>query len=51
MIRKTGKGYVLRSESGDKILGHHPSKASAVRQEIAIKLAKARASGKRIPKA
>lgn len=44
MIRKTATGFVLKSADGSKVLGHHRSRASAMRQEIAIRLAKKRAA-------
>ena len=50
MIKKSGKKWVLYNHDGTKILGHHPTKASALRQERAITISKARAAGHRIPK-
>ena len=45
MIRKTAeKKYTLISKGTGKVLGHHTSRASAVRQEVAIMLAKKRAA-------
>ena len=47
MIRKTGeRKYTLTSRTSGKVLGHHASRASALRQEIAIKLAKKRAASR-----
>jgi len=40
MITKEGEKYVLRSKGAGKVLGVHPSRASAVRQEQAIQIAK-----------
>jgi hypothetical protein len=50
MIKKVGKKWYLYSSDGKKILGRHPTKAAAKRQEAAINLAKARAAGHRIPR-
>lgn len=50
MIKKSGKGWILYNHDGVKILGHHKSKASALQQERAINISKARAAGHRIPK-
>ena len=36
VIKPSGKGYVLYNHTGKKILGHHKSRASALRQERAI---------------
>ena len=45
MIKRTGeRKYTLTSRTTGKVLGHHASRASAMRQEIAIRLAKKRAS-------
>lgn len=41
MIRKEGGKVVLRSVKTGKVLGRHPSKAAALRQERAIKVAQA----------
>ena len=46
MIVKQGKHWVLKSKTTGKTLGKHKSKASAVRQEKAIKAAQA-ARGKK----
>lgn len=40
MIRKVGKKYVLYSKKTGRRLGTHGSKASALRQERAIQVAK-----------
>jgi len=40
MIRRVGKKYVLYSRKTGKRLGTHPNKASALRQERAIQVAK-----------
>jgi len=50
MIKKVGKKWVLYNHDGTRILGHHPTKASAERQERAINISKARAAGYNIPK-
>jgi len=50
MIKKVGKKWVLYNHDGTRILGHHPTKASAERQERAINISKARAAGHRIPR-
>lgn len=42
MIRKVGNKYVLYSKKTGKRLGTHGSKASALRQERAIQIAKHR---------
>jgi len=49
MIKKVGKKWYLYSHDGKKILGRHPTKAGAKRQEAAVNLSKARAAGHRIP--
>ncbi len=51
MIKKRGpKKWVLLSKKAGRVLGTHPTKASAERQEAAINIYKARAAGHRIPK-
>ena len=40
MIRKRGSKYVLISKSTGKVLGTHPSKGAAARQERAIQASK-----------
>jgi len=50
MIKKVGKKWYLYTKDGKRILGRHTSKASAVRQEAAINISKARAAGHRIPR-
>lgn len=49
MIKKVGAHYELRTKNGKKLLGKHPSKESAERQEMAIQLSEARAKGADIP--
>lgn len=36
MIKKSGKKWILYNKAGTKILGRHPSKAKALKQEAAI---------------
>jgi len=50
MIKKRGKKWVLLSKESGRVLGTHPSRAAAARQERAINLSKARAAGHRIAK-
>lgn len=50
MIRKRGKKWVLVSKTSGRVLGTHPSKAAAERQEAAVNISKARAAGHHIPK-
>lgn len=50
MIKKVGKKWYLYSHDGKKILGRHPTRAGAERQEAAVNLSKARAAGHRIPR-
>ena len=40
MIKKRGQQWILYNKEGTKILGHHPSQASALRQERAIHMNK-----------
>jgi len=49
MIKKRGKKWYLYDSKGKKILGRHPNRASALRQERAVNLSKARAAGHKIP--
>lgn len=49
-IVKRGKKWALVSKKSGRTLGRHPSRAAAERQEAAINLSKARATGHRIPK-
>ena len=50
MIKKRGpKKWVLLSKKTGRVLGTHPTKASAERQEAAINISKARAAGHHIP--
>ena len=46
MIRKVGSMYYLYTKDGKRILGRHKSHAAAKRQEVAIKIAKAKRKGK-----
>lgn len=48
-IRVKGKKFELISRAG-KVLGTHPTRAAAEKQEDAINISKARAAGHRIPK-
>jgi hypothetical protein len=41
-IRKVGKKYNLYSRKTGKLLGSHPSRKAAMKQEIAIQIAKHR---------
>jgi hypothetical protein len=50
VIVKRGNGYVLLSKKTGKVLGKHPNRASALRQEAAIDISKARKAGHNIPK-
>ena len=50
MIKKRGKKWVLLSKKSGRVLGTHPTKAGADRQEAAVNISKARAAGHRIPK-
>lgn len=50
MIKKQGRTWVLYTSDGKRVLGKHKSRASAVRQERAINISKARAAGHRIPR-
>lgn len=50
MIEKRGKKWVLLSRKTGRVMGTHPTKAGAERQEAAVNLSKARAAGHRIPK-
>jgi len=49
-IVKRGNKYVLISKSTGKVLGTHPNRASALKQEKAIQISKARKAGHKIPK-
>lgn len=49
MIKKRGKKWVLVSKKTGRVLGTHPTKAGAERQEAAVNISKARAAGHRIP--
>lgn len=50
MIKKVGKKWYLYSHDGKKILGRHPTRVAAERQESAVNISKARAAGHRIPR-
>jgi|TARA_R100000458_G_scaffold58972_1_gene68267 hypothetical protein len=41
VVKKSGKGYQLRTKSGKRLLGKHKTKKSAMKQERAIHAAKA----------
>jgi hypothetical protein len=47
--RTVTRCYVLVSSTG-RVLGHHPTRKAAERQERAINLSKARKAGHKIPK-
>jgi hypothetical protein len=49
MIRKEHGKFVLRDQAGGRVLGRHATKVAAKRQETAVNLSKARASGHRVP--
>jgi len=49
MIEKRGTKWVLLSKTTGRVLGTHPTKASAMKQERAIQISKARAAGHYIP--
>jgi hypothetical protein len=42
MIRKRGNQYVLYTRDGRRVLGRHPSREAALRQERAVKANKAK---------
>ena len=44
MIKKEGNHFVLRTRDGSRVLGRHPTRAAALRQEQAIEIAKHRRS-------
>jgi len=49
--KRNGKDvWVLYSKDGSKLLGVHPSKAAAIKQDYAVRISKARAAGHKIPK-
>jgi hypothetical protein len=50
MIKKVGKKWKLYTHDGKKVLGTHPTKAAAQKQEAAINISKAKAAGHRIPR-
>jgi len=47
MIVKSGKNFLVKDSSGQKILGKHPSKKSAMKQLAAIEISKKRRKGGR----
>jgi len=49
VVVKRGKKWLLLSKKTGKVLGTHPSRAAALKQETAINIAKARAHGHKIP--
>lgn len=49
VVRRKGGKYRLVSGSG-RVLGTHPSKKKAKRQERAIQISKARKAGHKIPR-
>jgi dolichyl-phosphate-mannose--protein O-mannosyl transferase len=49
VVVKKGKKYVLLSKKTGRVLGTHPSRANALKQEKAIQISKARAAGHKIP--
>ena len=50
MIEKRGKYWVLVSKTTGRVLGKHPSRTDAMKQESAINISKARVAGHNIPK-
>jgi len=50
VIVKRGSGYALLSKKTGKVLGKHPTRANALKQEKAIQISKARKAGHNIPK-
>jgi len=49
VVRKGNKWLLLSKRTG-RVLGRHPSRADAIKQETAINIGKARKAGHRIPK-
>ena len=49
-VRKRGAKYQLVSPTTGKVLGTHPTKTAAQKQERAVNISKARAAGHKIPK-
>lgn len=45
MITKEGNQYVLRSKKTGRVLGKHPTRAAAMKQETAINISKEKAEG------
>ena len=50
MLKKEGKNWNLYSKTTGKLLGKHPSRAHALKQEMAINLSKLRKILHKIPK-
>jgi len=50
MIKHIGKEWILYDSAGTRVLGRHPTKTAAMRQERAIQISKARKAGHVIPK-
>ena len=50
MLKKEGNMWNLYSKTTGKKLGSHPSRANALKQEMAIQISKARKAGHKIPK-
>jgi len=46
MIRREGKKWVLRAKKSGKVLGRHPTRGDAERQEQAIKARQAASKGR-----
>ena len=49
MIKHIGRKWVLYDSKGKRVLGTHPTKAAAMKQERAINISKARKAGHAIP--
>lgn len=49
MISKENGKFTLKSKKTGKVLGKHPNRAAALKQETAINLAKLRAKGVKMP--
>jgi hypothetical protein len=47
MIVKSGKNFLVKDSSGQKILGKHPNKKSAMKQLAAIEISKKKRKGGR----
>jgi hypothetical protein len=50
MIKKCCNQWCLYTKDGSRLLGKHPSRASAMKQESAINISKAKKAGHIIPK-